>query len=486
MSEVLKIDQAHETILRLLGARTGLAFRSDQQEGTRHGIQRAMSRSQVKDVFQFAKLIERDPGALDNLIVELTVGETYFIREPAHFEFIRHDVLPEIRLRRGADHIIRLWSAGCASGEEAYSLAIVCEEAGVADKAHVLATDISRAALALAGKGKYREWSLRGKASATAKKYLRLENDGYHVEERIRQRVQFERLNLALDVYPSTVTGTQGLDLILCRNVLIYFDRETISVVARRLFDSLAEGGWLITASGDPQFGSEIPFETVSNQHGVFYRKPRSTPTTPLNRRPKTTTADQLKFTRPPRSEPDARETAKLDSRRPKSSSIEAKSALLRGEYDRAADLAVRSPESVDDCVTAVKALANIDIQKALAKCEESLEEYSLSAELHYLHAVLFMEVQRDEDAAQAARRALFLDSSLAIVHFTLGTILQTLGSFSEAARHFRNAMQICEGRPSSEIVRFAEGETVGQLASTSRAHLTAIENVIKNKPRKQ
>src|SRR5205085_1616717 len=129
----------HEAILRLLGERTGLSFPPQRYESTEHGIRRAMTRSGVRDLHEYRLLLESDPAALDDLIVELTVGETYFFREPVQFEFIRREVLPEIVQRRGAEHGVRAWCAGCASGEEAYSLAIVLAEAGLSRQSYLLA-----------------------------------------------------------------------------------------------------------------------------------------------------------------------------------------------------------------------------------------------------------------------------------------------------------------------------------------------------------
>jgi chemotaxis protein methyltransferase CheR len=94
----------------------------------------------------------------DDLVGELSVGETYFFREPAHFAFLGSEVLPDVQRRRGNTHTIRIWSAGCASGEEAYSLAILLDQAGLAERVHLLATDMSRAALARMRQGAYTAW----------------------------------------------------------------------------------------------------------------------------------------------------------------------------------------------------------------------------------------------------------------------------------------------------------------------------------------
>ncbi|HEX8202406.1 MAG TPA: protein-glutamate O-methyltransferase CheR, partial [Isosphaeraceae bacterium] len=263
---------AYEAVVNLLNARTGLAFAPERRVGVEQGIRSAMRRAGLADPARYALRIAVDEAALDDLIVELTVGETYFFREPAQFEFLRAAVLPEIRRRRGEAHVLHAWSAACATGEEAYSLAIVCLQEGLAGRCRLLATDISRPALEKAYGACFGPWSLRGDGAALARPYLSPEGPGrFRLAEAARRLVTFEHLNLALDVYPSLATGTLGMDLILCRNVLIYFDRETVAAVARRLFAALADGGWLVTASSDPPLAGLAPFQTVVTERGIYY-----------------------------------------------------------------------------------------------------------------------------------------------------------------------------------------------------------------------
>ncbi|HMC67082.1 MAG TPA: CheR family methyltransferase, partial [Gemmataceae bacterium] len=164
---------AYEAVAHVLAERTGLTFPPNRYGPVEQGIRRAMGRARIADVDQYRALVATSQEALDDLIVDVTVGETYFFREPAQFQFIRREVLPDIRRRRGSEHVIRVWSAACASGEEAYSLAIVFLEEGLAERFHLLATDISRAALAKARLATYREWSLRGEGASIARPYLR-------------------------------------------------------------------------------------------------------------------------------------------------------------------------------------------------------------------------------------------------------------------------------------------------------------------------
>ncbi len=154
-------DPAYEGIANLVNLRTGLKFLPSRHDSAELGMRQAMARAGISDASRYHALLLGSPAAFDDLVCELAVGETYFFREPAQFEFIRHEVLPEFRRRR-PEATIRVWSAACASGEEAYSLAILLEEEGLAAQAQILATDISHRSLARARQGTYTTWSLRG------------------------------------------------------------------------------------------------------------------------------------------------------------------------------------------------------------------------------------------------------------------------------------------------------------------------------------
>ena len=237
------------------------------------GIARAMKHAGVKDLAAYVLLIHGNGLALDDLVDELRVGETHFMRDPGQIDLLRREVLPALRRRRGAGAAVRVWSAGCATGEEAYSLAILLEEQGLAEDAVVLGTDFSAVALAKARAGSYSDWSMRGVSDQFLQDYFRHHEGRRILVDRIRNRVRFERLNLvAQDDYAAV--GASGMDLILCRNVLVYFDHETAGRIAARLFDCLAEGGVLLTAGADPRIGEYAPFEVEVTRAGLVYRRP--------------------------------------------------------------------------------------------------------------------------------------------------------------------------------------------------------------------
>ncbi len=437
-----------EAVASLVSQRTGLAF-GNRQDSAETTIRNAMAKAHTRDVADYIDRLQCNAGALDELIDELTVGETYFFREPAQFEWIRREVIPEVLQRRGLDHAPRAWSAGCASGEEAYTLAILFAQAGVGDRVHLVATDISRAALAKARQARYGRWSLRGGAGEATLPYLTPEGNLYQVQDRVRNRVTFSHLNLALDVYPSFAAGIWGLDLILCRNVLIYFDRRTIARVAQRLYASLAEGGWLIAASSDPPLWDDAPFEVVSSPEGVFYRRSPS---------PAMSAAIG------------GGQVAEEESPPPQATHQEPPpiAALMVG---------LDGPDEAATAIKHVRGLAVVDTGAAAEACERAVSRHPLCAELHYLYAVILWDLGKPAEAARAMRRVLYLDRTLAVAHFTLGAILRQSGERAAAARAYRNSRDLCAARPAEERVPLADGETAGRMAEIAAAELVLLES---------
>jgi chemotaxis protein methyltransferase CheR len=407
-------------------------------------------------------------------------------------------VLPELRTSHAFEVGLRVWSAGCASGEEPYSLAILLDEEGWGERAYLLATDISRAALAKARRATYGTWSLRGEGARFARPYLKPRGSLFTLDEKIRRRVYFECLNLALDVYPSFATNTWGMNLILCRNVLIYFDRDTVRAVVRRLYESLAPGGWLITASVDPPLTEHAPFEPVLTDAGVFFRRPGldQVPASPLPgkpeaRNPKSETIRAVSdfevrisdfpaqrevgpppspLTTPPDGTPVSL-SPPLDAR------AEARAAFGRGDYERAAEWTAGLTADVEASTLHVRALANVDAVRADQACAGAVGRHPLSAELHYLHAVLLVALHRDDEAARALRRVLYLDRTLAIAHFTLGAVQERRGDQGAARRAYRKAQELASARPPEELVPLSDGEPAGRLAEAAATQLAVLEH---------
>jgi chemotaxis protein methyltransferase CheR len=190
------------------------------------------------------------------LVRNLTIGETYFFRDPAVFLSLEENILPEITARKRGRQYLRVWSAGCSTGEEPYSIAISIMRSLPDYKQwqlSLLATDINTRSLEKARQGKYGLWSFRTMPEDFLPVYFDDLGDSgtYLLKEAVRKMVVYGYLNLAEDDYPSLTGNTNDFDIVFCRNVLIYFTQQKAREIAARLSKSLVAGGVLVTGAND-------------------------------------------------------------------------------------------------------------------------------------------------------------------------------------------------------------------------------------------
>ena len=186
-----RADRARCAVARLVTARHGLSFPAHRLGAIEMGARGAMEKAGITDAADYLAGLAQDGPPLTAIIDELTVGETYFFRDAAQFDLIRRTILPDLARRHGPQPRLWAWSAGCATGEEAYSLAILFEEEGLAGRARILATDLSETALAKARVGIYGAWSLRGPTGPTLARYFHHAGAQCRVVERLRAPIVF-------------------------------------------------------------------------------------------------------------------------------------------------------------------------------------------------------------------------------------------------------------------------------------------------------
>lgn len=434
----------------LVRERTGLVFNDARRASFDSAIAAAMKRARLRDVSDYLTRLAARADLLDDLVAEITVGETYFFREPRQLDVIRNEILPGLISRRPTGHRLRIWSAGCATGEEAYTLAIIARELGLEPQPHIIATDLSRAALARAARARYGRWSLRGVAEQVVQTHFARKGDAFHLDSAVRSAVEFGYLNLAEDAYPSLATGIWGMDLILCRNVLMYFDRETAARVARRLVESLAEDGWLVLGASDPLAGELAACEVVMTEAGLVYRRGGKDIAPPV---PVEQVWVPLPALPPPPPPPLPRPPPRLEEER-----VE------------------RDHDDVTQSIALVRSLANRgDLVDAGRECAAALERHRDSAELLYLHAVLLAEAGRHAESARAARGALYLDRELIVAHIALGSALARVGDNPGAHRALRNAERLLGGMSPDAVVPASDGEPAARLSEMVRMRLTLL-----------
>jgi chemotaxis protein methyltransferase CheR len=496
-------------IAGIVRERTGLVFPAARMVDVEAVVRRAMTRRRVEDIDTLADLLEHDARVRDSVVAELTIGETYFNRDGAQFELLRTKLIPHL-LGVRADRPVRVWSAGCASGEEPYSIAMLLSELDAEGRAEIVGTDISRQRLQDAQRAIYSKWSLRGMPAWLQQRYFMPRGRYHELRMHIRAQVDFRYLNLAEDHFPSLSAGIWGMDVILCRNVLIYFDRPTVEAVARRLIASLSEDGYLVLGASDPSIGDMVECDVVSTDAGLIYRRagagpgaagaaggartaspaagaqahaaaePMLPPFTDVPARAGIPAAERAAAPAQPVADTSATpapahgEPSELDDRIAAAYELRDFTAV-RAAAERAADA---GHLDASGWAFWLRALANQGcLDEAAQVAARGVESGSGSAELLYLTAVLHLQAGRALDAAAAARRALYIDRGLVVAHLTMAEAQRRLGNVDGARRALRNAATLLAGIPEEGVVPASDGETAGRLARLVKVKLRLIED---------
>lgn len=437
----------------VIAGRLGLHFPADRHADLARGLAGAALELGFPDINAFASQLLARPLAREELRVlasHLTVGETYFFRERAMFDALAGHVIPDLVERRGRVRQLRTWSAACCTGEEPYSLSILLRQC-IPDPRHwqasVLATDVNEHFLRKAADGVYGEWSFREAPGGFREAHFTRTADGrYAIRPQVRQGVSFATLNLVDDDFPSAASDTQAMDLILCRNVLMYFSPAGAAKVLGKLWRALRDDGWLVlgASEGGHALAAFSGFTPV-NLGGVtvFRKADRVAGSNAMHR--------QLRHAAAP---------STLEGT-PAGAGREA-SGMTRGPGALAPPAATPDPSLLP---RRARELANEGrLDDALAYCARWIAAQPLDAGARYLHAVIQKEAGRPEEAARSLRQAIFLQPDLVLAHFALGDIAREGGRRAEARRHFANALALLERLAADEPLPESDGLTAGRL----------------------
>jgi len=222
--------------------------------------------------FYFLQYDPRADAEFDQIFDLVTTNETYFFREPAQLQAFIEEIIPDV-LSRKAIKKVRIWSAGCSSGEEPYSIAILLQEAGWYDHAafEIFASDINQQVLGKARRGQYRENAFRATDPKLRAKYFTREADNsWRVNDDVRNRISFGRLNL----YDEARVSLLGhLDVVFCRNVIIYFDDASKKVVVNNFYNRLVDGGYLLLGHSESLISLSAQFKLRHLKNDMVYQR---------------------------------------------------------------------------------------------------------------------------------------------------------------------------------------------------------------------
>ena len=438
---------------------TGLHFPAERQPDLQRGLTAAAAEFGFADGASCADWLLSTPltrKQLHALVSHLTVGETYFFREPKAFDALRRRILPELfRRRRGREQRLRLWSAACSTGEEAYSLAILVQQL-LPDwrdwDVTILATDINERSLQKAVAGVYGEWSFRESSSEFKQRYFTRGSDGrFTVAPEIRECVQFAHMNLAQQGFSPTI-NTGSMDVIICRNVLIYFTAAHVRKLVENLRCSLVDEGWLVVSPSECSQALFSQFVAVNFPGSILYRKGSAEEVRSLNWTPQTFDAAVT-----------ALATAAVPEIRPAAPEIRpAVHDMLPAAPEQVPPPETESSQSFSE---QARILADQGRHAdALVWCERWIAAHKIDAAAYYVHATVLQEMGERETARRSLQRAVYLQPDFALAHFVLGNFARADGRPAEAHRHFANALHVLRDCPPDALLPESDGLTAGRL----------------------
>lgn len=277
------LDDANFAALReLVYAQAGVVVREELRGGLQRRLGERLAALGLDDFGVYLAQIRQGalPAELEEVLDAATTHETYFFREPVQLEVFLEEVLPSLARTHARTRRLRLWSAGCSSGEEAYTLAMLLAESGLFTgwDVAIYGTDLSRRMTELARRAEYGAGALRATPASPRHRYFEpLEGGRHRVAEAIRAQVSFAQVNL---IDPDAVSVLPLMDAIFCRNVLIYMDAPARRRALRILFNQLRSGGLLLLGHSEHLLGLETDFEPVHLERDLIYRRPPSGVTT--------------------------------------------------------------------------------------------------------------------------------------------------------------------------------------------------------------
>ena len=463
-------DSVLSQLSDFISSQVGLYFPRERWRDLERGITTASHESSYTETESYVHWLlaaRLTRTQIEELASHLTVGETYFFREKRSLDILEQQIFPELlHARAKTEKRLRIWSAGCCTGEEPYSIAMLLDRL-IPDLAKwnvtILATDINPRFLRKATGGIYGEWSFRDTPDCVKARYFTRRRDGrFEIWPRIRRMVTFSYLNLAEDVYPSLVNNTNAMDVILCRNVLMYFAQDRAKMVIDRLQRTLVDGGWLVTSPAETSTLQFSTFTTVEFPGAFLYRKvedfgPR-------------TDADRHQVPRHERETTGPYTSTLAEPSEPEVYSL-ARTALTPEVWYRAGGLQAEKSESAHElnaretsCRKARACANEGKLVEAIEWCEKAIVADKLNPAHYYLHAAICQEQGRIETAERSLRHALYLDPDFALAHFTLGNLCLCLGRQQEAQRHFGNALTLLQACPADAHLPEADGLTAGRL----------------------
>jgi chemotaxis protein methyltransferase CheR len=479
MTKLSLSDNEFRSFRDLIAERSGIYFDPAKQESLKDNLLQRMAECDLNNFSDYLDLLSSPAGSkeFDLLLDLITVPETYFFRDRAQFRALERLVIPEtIKKKSYPGASLRIWSAGCSTGEEPYTIAMIVAAAKVDVPIQILATDVSNHALEVARGGVYSGRSVRDVPQEYLKRYFSKKGGQYSLVESIKQMVEFRYFNLVSEPYP--LVEMSGWDIIFCRNVTIYFQTDATRKVIHNLHQSLREGGYLFAGYSESLRYISDEFKTLQMEGAFFYQK--GPPQKAVRKKPRKITGRRASIARIA-GKKKTKAAAGSDHQEIQQVHAAAKEFLEMGQPKRASEILnpyIREA-TVPESLLLLQAEIDLnlgDLDKAVQLCERIVQGEPLSTAGHYLLGIICRTRDDEARAIEEFQKVLYLEPKHALARFNLGELYSRVGQFENARLEYANVVRLLEKTPQLLDERFAGGFSPALLIDTCLSKIKALE----------
>jgi chemotaxis protein methyltransferase CheR len=454
-------------LTELLQNRFGLVFQKEKQKDVEMRLSMSEMDKSIETPRQLIDAVNDSDTVLQDLVNYLTIGESYFFRNRPHFDALREKILPQIIEEASERKVLRIWCAGCATGEEPYSLSILLKEHFPRVQnwdVSIVATDINTRFLERARRGVYRNWSFRGVDRELIDRNFDMDETGrYVLHDDLKKRVEFSRFNIA-KMLGGGRPPKSFFDMILCRNVLIYFPFQQGDQIVSEFSKCLRPGGYLLVGHSEA-FPSLGKLNVVYSNATYYYRLRRPDEKTDASPAPVSawsipgigvgSIVSSLKAPFLPGDKAPDENDIEDSSRRSRISPI-------TGPID----IHELSNVPTDTALEHARQLADAGYSKEALEVLETVAQKAgrLDHRVHFLRAIVVDQAGRAREAIKCLKQAIFLNKSFVLAHYYLGVIHQRDGDNHVAERYFRNVRRLLALVDDDYSLEQAAGVTVSRL----------------------
>ncbi|MCC2672941.1 MAG: methyltransferase, CheR-type [Armatimonadetes bacterium] len=479
-----------ERFQNLVSRRTGLHLRPRDEEAVQATLAARTNALRLAGAAEYCSLLESGHAPADRewpeLAARLTNRESYFFRDLGQMAVLRDRILPELIERNRKRRTLRLLSAGCSTGEEPYTLAILLDQLvppGEEWQVIIRGTDLNAEALAVAERGIYSAWSFRASEPALRQRYFQATGAGWEIAPSIRRKVTFSQSNLTYDPLPDPGAGLDDMDLILCRNVFIYFARDAIAPVVSKLARTLRTGGYLMTGHAEIDSQDAAGLNPRSYPGSLVYQRSHqaavinhSVPLQPAGR-PVTAPAS---LPQPPKHATKLIAHGDPGSQEPGEPALPdtARALYARGEYgaliERLEPLVQRQPDDTAALYLLAQAYTNQGRQElAVSACRRASEQNPLAVGPYLVLAALADDQSEPEEAKRLLKKVIYLSPTCAAAYVQLAAHYTREGEPARASTMWAAAHGLLRALPTDAAVLPWDGPLAGELLLHVEAQLT-------------